>query len=264
MIWVVAPIVSCFVLEVLYRDPLHQMTMDNVPQQQEDWQGTGTETLLKYVAMFGSFKALFVYLIFCFNHFEKPNALYLISSIAFIYAACHNIKSAYKEERPYLIDQEIVSTECDTGFANPSSVICINMFFWTALYLQVFFPHSGTRDEDRGIIRILGIFFCSVLLISFIVLLMLSRVYQGVNAWNDVVFGASLGGVLGHIGNYWYYPYCLNYSEKRIQEAEGGNDAYIHVSFLDYGKVIVFTAALPMFVTMTVFQSHKGEIDWEF
>ena len=51
---------------------------------------------------------------------------------------------------------------------------------------------------------------------SFIGCLMLNRVYLGVNYWNDVVFGATIGGVLAHVGNYWYYPYVLNYSEKRL------------------------------------------------
>ena len=93
---------------------------------------------------------------------------------------------------------------------------------------------------------------------------MMNRVFLGVNYWNDVVFGATIGGVLAHIGNYWYYPYVLNYSEKRLQPAESGNEPYIHVSFLDYGKVLVFTAALPFFITVAVLNAHKGEIDWEF
>ena len=30
-IWVIIPIISCFVAEVLYRQPLYNMTNDNVP-----------------------------------------------------------------------------------------------------------------------------------------------------------------------------------------------------------------------------------------
>ena len=71
---------------------------------QEDYSGTGTETLLRWVGFFGSFKALVAYLIVCFNVMEKPNSLYIISGTAFVYSVTHIMKSYYKEEPPYLMN----------------------------------------------------------------------------------------------------------------------------------------------------------------
>ena len=102
IISIVLPICLVFGFEVLYRDPLLDVSRSSVPELQDDLKGSGTATLLSWIGFFGSFEALIVYLIICFNILEKPNALYLVSSMASVYWMVHQIKSYYREERLYL------------------------------------------------------------------------------------------------------------------------------------------------------------------
>ena len=208
------------------------------------------------------YEAILCYLAICFNVLDKPTALYLFTSMAAVYYIVHSMKSYYREERLYLQDSEVASTECETGFENPSGIETVNMFFWFSLFLQTFY--QGDVDEDRPILRSFGLAVSSIGGLTFMVLLGLSRVFLGGNAYNNIVFGMSLGLVLALIAFFWYYPYVLEYGENRIVPAERGEDPYYHVSISDIFLLLVFGLAVPMFIAVAILISHDGEIDEEF
>ena len=136
------------------------------------------------------------------------------------------------------------------------------MFFWFSLFLQTFY--TGDTDDGRPILRSVGLAVSSIGGLTFIILLGLSRVFLGGNAYNNILFGMTLGLVLAFISFYWYYPYAMDFGEKRIVPAEGGKDPYYHVSTIDIGMLLLFGLGVPMFVAVTILNSHNGEIDWEF
>ena len=193
---------------------------------------------------------------------DKPTALYLFTSMASVYYIVHCTKSYYREERLYLQDNEVASTECETGFENPSGIETVNMFFWFSLFLQTFY--QGDVDEDRPILRSVGLAVSSIGGLTFMILLGLSRVFLGGNSYNNIVFGMSLGLVLALISFFWYYPYALEFGEKRIVPAEGGKDPYYHVSISDVFLLLILGLGVPMFFAVAILNSHNGEIDWEF
>ena len=256
------PLCLVFGLEMLYREPLLDVSRRSVPQVQENFAGTGTERLLTVIGTLGSYEAILCYLAVCFNVLDRPTSLYLFTSMASVYYIVHCMKSYYKEQRLYLQDNEVQSTECDTGYENPSGIVTVNMFFWFSLFLHTFYREEV--DEDRPILRSVALAVSSIGGLTFMILLGLSRVFLGGNAYNNILFGMTLGLVLALIAFVWYYPYAMEFAERRIVPAESGKDPYYSVSVTDVLLLLILGLGVPMFFAVTILNSHNGEIDWEF
>lgn len=136
------------------------------------------------------------------------------------------------------------------------------MFFWFSLFLHTFYREEV--DEERPILRSFALAVSSIGGLAYMIVLGLSRVFLGGNAYNNILFGMTLGLVLALISFYWYYPYATEFAERRIVPAEGGKDPYYRVSMADVLLLLILGLGVPMFFAVTILNSHNGEIDWEF
>ena len=69
----------------------------------------------------------------------KPAALYFWSSIAFVNFAANELQALYAIDRPFWSYADITSTKCLLGYGNPSGTMMTSTFFWTTLYLHVYY-----------------------------------------------------------------------------------------------------------------------------
>lgn len=215
---VVLPFVAIIALELLYRDSLFETSLNDIPLMQAK---TKLRPLMERISFIGSVEANFLVLAFVSQLMSKPAFIYLISGVCFVQYVTETLKSFYMHPRPFWLSFDITSTQCLLGYGNPSRHLVSNTFLMTTLYLNAYYD-IGVKSKRMSV-------FCTAYIIKmaltslafvYLILMMCSRVYLGAHAWNQVVYGASLGVGMGIVGHRSVKPWFYGLWERSMVVSE--------------------------------------------
>jgi hypothetical protein len=98
------PLSIIFGLELLYRDPLFESTLRDVPLMQAKEK---LRPLMQNVSLVGGMHANFLVVMTAINLMSKPAAFYFISSVLFVQYTTDALKSLYSHPRPFWVSDYI-------------------------------------------------------------------------------------------------------------------------------------------------------------
>lgn len=182
-----------------------------------------------------------------FSYFSIPMLLtFTMCMLKSIYANPRPYWDIYyklKKENPYKELPE--PTECDGGFGNPSGHALISTYL---LCLWNLFINSTRFNKLEGTKKIFVKFFTLFLTITFMILIMYSRIQRQIHSFNQVIFGAILG-----IAIFFIFCYILEINKITTN---------IFIDILDRFKFILIPIALLLF-TISVIVGLKRHNDKE-
>ena len=241
-----------FVCEAMFRDSLRAATHEDTPDLQSI---SSLKSFFTVISALGSHYAFYLFYICIVVLASKPAALYLICAIFTANFVSNQLKSSYGDLRPYWNDKQIVGMQCQTGYSNPSGHLLQNCFFWTTIYLHLYFEVGVHRPRITVFCTAYIIQLCAVAHgITYLILMGFSRVYLGVHTYNEVLFGAALGTVLAIIGHYQIKPFFLSLPE-RLYSNQQGSKYRVHLK--DYFGICLATFVIPLFLANLVFLSRE-------
>jgi membrane-associated phospholipid phosphatase len=185
----------------MYRDPLWEQSLQDVPEMQKK---TKMLSFFKMISSFGKGRILLVIYAVLFNVMSVPGALYFACAISFTNFSMNQLKSLYSQPRPYWISNNITSFgKCHTGFGNPSGHMTNNVFLWYTVFLH-FYDEIGIKRRRMSVFCTAYIIKIAVtaIVITYIIFMAFSRVYLGAHSYNQVLFGITLGVVFASVGHY--------------------------------------------------------------
>lgn len=140
----------------------------------------------KIMSILGSDK-FFLLLVLIFYNYVNVYKTFLLSSIILISSYIANfLKMIYMEPRPYWISLNIEPLMCEGGWGNPSGHALTS----TAVYLTIWkFIFSHEDFKNRKIEKYLFLFY----FLSFIFVIMFSRVLLGLHSIDQTILGFLLG-----------------------------------------------------------------------
>ena len=202
---------------------------------------------------------------------EKAASLYLWTATFAMYHLANVLESMYAQQRLYMMTSDVKSDLCFNGFGNPSDETAMNWFVHTTLYLLCLQKLTEKFFESRQFLRGCVSYAWPVFGVAYLCLHMFALVLLGANAFNQVLFGASLGFTLAVIGHYWLQPWFLELQSKLMKkcmtETEHGDEVYedrYNLCFKHFVAIFVCTLALPVCIAVLVLESFHGEIDDDF
>ena len=128
----------------MFRDSLNEASHEDAPNLQSI---SSLKSFFSVISALGSHYAFYLFYIFIVVLASKPAALYLICATFTANFVCNQLKSAYGELRPYWVDKHIAGLQCQTGYSNPSGHLLQNCFFWTTIYLHLYFEVGVYRPR---------------------------------------------------------------------------------------------------------------------
>ncbi len=136
------PLILVFVAELLYREPLWELSLQDAPEMQKK---TKMLSFFRTVSALGKGEVLLGVYAILFNVMSKTAALYFACAIALTNFIMNELKSLYGHPRPYWVSTDITSFgTCHTGFGNPSGHMTNNVFLWYSIYLH-FYADVGVK-----------------------------------------------------------------------------------------------------------------------
>ena len=171
-------------------------------------QNKRVKSIMFTVSLLGSFAIFPLALLCSFNMVNRMSALYIWMACCFSVYLTSVLKSAYGEGRPFWESGDITPADCVLDLGNPSGHCLTASFILLTLYLNQYYE-VGRRQVFRtifctGYIVKMGL---TALLLSFLIMLMFSRVYLGEHSINQVIFGTSIGVVLSVSMHYSLKPF---------------------------------------------------------
>lgn len=116
---------------------------------------------------------------------SKPAGIYVLSSAFSFQYFVIQLNLLYKHPWPFLISDKIIALKCELSYGNPSNLVASQTFLWMTIYLHAYYD-VGVKAKKMSV-------FCTAYIIKmavnsigliYLVLLMTSQVYEGVNTWN--------------------------------------------------------------------------------
>jgi membrane-associated phospholipid phosphatase len=179
-------IYSAFVIgiEFYYRDILFYDSFEFIKREQKENRG-GRITFFRIITEFG-FQTVLVPILVSLFLSCSLNKTYLFFCVKCLAVLIDNImKISYGQPRPFWVDNSLFAL-CDGGYGNPSA----HAYVSSAAYLTLAHILTDYNFFKRRIyLRIL----VYILFIGLIVAICLSRLYLGVHAINQILYGALLG-----------------------------------------------------------------------
>ena len=108
-----------------------------------------------------------------------------------------------------MLTSDVKTTLCYTGFGNPSEEVILNWFVHLSLWLHALDRFEGGLLRRRRVLRRVIHFFWPVLGIAYLTTHMFALVTLGVNSFNQVLFGATIGFASALILNFWLKPFFV-------------------------------------------------------
>ena len=259
---IVLPLSAVFLLELVYRKAMLEVSKESVPEMQDDFETVdGLNEFFTTVVWLGSVRVLLMLLTVTFMLMDKASSMYLWSMSFIVYYLANILESVYAQQRLYMITDEVKSTLCYTGFGNPSEEAVVNWFIHTTLFL-----HAVDRDASyfhrKPVLRKFITYAWPILGCAFLSLMMFALVTLGANSFNQVIFGASLGFTLAMISHFWLKPVFLDLqarlTKKQMTETELGDEVYEDRYMLRVKHlllVLFLTLVIPLIVAVIVLKS---------
>lgn len=171
--------------EIIYRDALFEFSLDF----EEEWQENSPKQIIsffKIITKFGGEYLMAMPILFILCFFSLIESSIYIFGLIFVLHFHSMMKIWYGDIRPFWKNKGLFQDICDGGFGNPSG----HSISSTYLYLMLFIYLSQTKLlYKRYIIQTL----LFLLLLTWIVLIILSRLILGIHSINQVIYGSTLG-----------------------------------------------------------------------
>ena len=177
-----------FISEFYFRQPLFNYSIIF----EKNWQESSPESTIiffKIITKVGGeyLMAVPVAIVICF--FPLVKSSFYISGLIFCLHFHSLMKIWYGNKRPFWEDTSLYKKICDAGFGNPSGHSVSSVY----LYLTLFSYLRETKAlEKKYIVQIILFLF----FITYIILIILSRLILGIHSINQVIYGAGLGLLL--------------------------------------------------------------------
>jgi membrane-associated phospholipid phosphatase len=176
---------ALFISEMKFRDPLFEFSLDF----EKNWQNYSSDftiTFFKIISKVCGEYLMPVPLIFILCFFPLIKSSFYIAGLIFCLHFHSLMKIWYGNERPFWIKNELFKGICDAGFGNPSGHSISAVY----LYLTLFSYISETKIlKGKYIIKI----FLFIFFLTYIILIILSRLILGIHSINQVIYGSALG-----------------------------------------------------------------------
>ena len=135
---VILPLALVFLAELAYRDMMMEISKSSVPEMQDDLEGADTFKLMLEEIVLMSSKSVLLLLLACsFMAVDKATSMYLWSSSFFVFYLANILESLYSQQRLYMVNSDIKTTLCFTGFGNPAEEVTLNWFVHISLFMHV-------------------------------------------------------------------------------------------------------------------------------
>ena len=171
--------------EIMYRDALFEFSLDF----EEEWQENSPKQIIKFfkiITKFGGEYLMAMPILFILCFFSLIESSIYVFGLIFVLHFHSMMKIWYGDIRPFWKNKDLFQDICDGGFGNPSG----HSISSTYLYLMLFIYLSQTKLlYKRYIIQTL----LFLLLLTWIVLIILSRLILGIHSINQVIYGSTLG-----------------------------------------------------------------------
>lgn len=130
------------------------------------------------------------------------------------------MKLIYHQPRPFMIDSTIISYSCSKGFGNPSGHSSAAWSFAIILFLDIFHGMPHCKNQRR----LQDVFFPShltylvglLLALCWVISLPFSRFILGVHSLDQLIYGSSIGLLLGLTMHFFIRDHLLSHIEKVI------------------------------------------------
>lgn len=174
-----------FVIEFWIRQPLFDYSIEF----EKNWQDkslNSTITFFKIITKVGGeyLMALPVAYVICFYPIIKSS--FYIAGLIFVLHFHSLMKIWYGNTRPFWEDNSLFKGICDGGFGNPSGHSISSIYLYMTLF---FYIRESKALEKRYVCQLILLLF----LLTFAILIILSRLILGIHSINQVIYGSVLG-----------------------------------------------------------------------
>ena len=177
--------ISIIISEYYFREPLFEYSKSF----EKNWQENASNFTLIFFKIITKVGGEYlmgapVAFVLCFCSFIKSS--FYIAGLIFCLHFHSMMKIWYGSKRPFWENVELYKDICDGGFGNPSGHSITSVY----LYLTLFVYISQSKLLRKKIIPKIILF---ILFVTYIILIILSRLILGVHSVNQVIYGSSLG-----------------------------------------------------------------------
>ena len=184
-ILIITLFVSFFILEFFIRQPLFDYSLTF----EEKWQNNTSNSTFFFFQIItkvgGEYlMAAPVAAVFCF--FPMIKSSFFIAGLIFVLHFHSLMKIWYGNTRPFWEKESLFRQICDGGFGNPSGHSTSSVYLYLTLFIYI--RETKTLEKKYFFQIILFLMF-----LTFIILIILSRLILGIHSINQVIYGSVLG-----------------------------------------------------------------------
>lgn len=179
-------IVFCVIIgiEFAYRDPLYNASFDIIENIQKNRSTAFGDWFFYYLALIGAGPLYFGILLIIMNWGSRSRTFYIMMLLCSCLFIMNITKLLYHQPRPYVLDPNITPKLCSTEFGNPSGHTLFVGAFFACIFLDTY--HANYEREEHSMISyLLGL----AGTLTIMAIMAYDRVYNGVHAINQVIFG---------------------------------------------------------------------------
>ena len=180
--------IAVLVSEIFYRDALFNYSLTF----EADWQkysSESTKVFFKIITKVGGeyLMGLPVAFVTCFCSLIKSSVF--IAGLIFCLHFHSMMKIWYGSSRPFWENKDLYQEICDGGFGNPSGHSITSAYLYLTLFMYIKESHFLKGKTIAKTIIFL-------LFLTYIILIILSRLILGVHSINQVIYGSTLGVIV--------------------------------------------------------------------
>ena len=244
IIFIIFFFIATFIAEFFYRDPIFDHSVSTAKKLQDKL--SFTKTFFKIYTKLGIIDVFWVFLIFLFCPISYCYSIFLNYIISV--HLCNYMKLIYGQGRPFLLDDkdsEEIRKVCENGYGNPSghSFESTSMFLGFS-QLVIDFLELGKKPSI--------IIYCGVALLIF--LINFSRVILGAHAFNQVIFGDTLGFTI--------YFIIFQIVKPHLRKGTNFFQRFLNTKYLIFNGILFFVVILYIILGAIIFD-RDGEKDFE-
>lgn len=179
--------------EPIYRSPLFNYSLDFIADWQKSHGSPNNDVFFKLVSCLGNVSGctILMLLVFIFASrklFLKVCLLFFVAlSVFFLFY------TFYHQPRPYYASDRVAAIACIRSYGNPSGHSIMIPGVYGSLWLLLFVRKREQPLIQHTVARHIVMWGTLMLLIVAMVLVPISRLYQGLHALNQVIYGSLLG-----------------------------------------------------------------------
>ena len=178
-------IIAVLISEIFYRDVLFNYSLDF----EKNWQKSASESTINFFKIItkvgGEYlMGLPMVIVVCFCSLIKSSIF--IAGLIFCLHFHSMMKIWYGSSRPFWEDINLYKGICDGGFGNPSGHSITSAYLYLTLFMYI---RESNYLKGKRIAKII-IF---LLFLTYIILIVLSRLILGIHSINQVIYGSTLG-----------------------------------------------------------------------